>query len=126
MSVLKQLAIHNVSENFGLPREMAHEILGFCFYDRYTAVCRAGHKENMAEIVVLFEKAYTSRAKLLDSSETWIVYMSTTHSENVFHASNCCTCGNYRWCGTFPPLEEQDDMQLWLEAIPIRMRCGCI
>jgi|MesohylFT_1024984.scaffolds.fasta_scaffold00470_4 hypothetical protein len=127
MSVLKQIAIHNISAAFGLPWEMSQEIMGFCFYDTVTAVGRAVHKANMAEIVGRFNNAYVSRARPNgfmegdpDGCEHWGVCLSDPNDENdnfetQFQACNCNTCGNYKASSTHFPRE----------AIPIRMRCCC-
>lgn len=153
MSVLKQLVIHSVSAKFGLPWEMTHEILRFCFYDTITAVYRAIHKATMAEIVGHFDNAYISRAKPErgrgsmaknpDTSEKWAFCLSRFYkdaddevqfqAEVQFYAVNCSACGNYKRCCTFQPTEEQIgdnelqfvDDRFWLEAIPLRMRCDC-
>uniref|UniRef100_A0A6C0B2G3 Uncharacterized protein n=1 Tax=viral metagenome TaxID=1070528 RepID=A0A6C0B2G3_9ZZZZ len=61
MSVLRQVAVHNFSLAAGLPQEMADEILGFCFYDTITALHRAVHRANMAEVVERFTGAWISR-----------------------------------------------------------------
>lgn len=147
MSAIKQVTIHQFSANFGLPREMAHEILGFCFYDTETALYRAVHKSNMAEVVDHFDNAYISRAKpemsfssdfILDpdNCESWAVYLvkdSQEYDDEVqFQASNCRTCGNYKLCNTHIPTDEQlEDYDphtgdaFWRIAIPICMRCSC-
>jgi len=145
MSVLKQIAIHNLSSKFGLPWEIADEIMAFCFYDTVTAVYRAIHKANMVEVVDHFTNAWISRAnpgrgrgtmaKNPDTSEQWAICLSRLADDEVqFQAVSCCKCGNYKYCYTFQPTEEQigdnelqfvDDI-FWLEAIPIPMRCGCL
>ena len=149
MSVVKQLTIHNLSAKFGLPREMAHEILGFCFYDTVTAVHRAVHKKNMNKIIIHFDDAYISRAKPgmacwgsdlsndPDNSEAWEIHLAIKtqeYDEEIqFQAANCRSCGNYKLCWTYIPTREQFlydidevvDIRLWREAIPIQIRCVC-
>jgi len=135
MSLIKQVLIHHFSDNFGLPREMAHEILGFCFYDMETAVYRAIHKANTAEVIGRFDNAWLSRANhadMHDNCETWAIHLTRVNHEEddevQFQASNCSICGNYKLCGTHePPGEEHGgyDLRLWRTAIPICMRCCC-
>jgi len=145
MSVLKQLAIHNFSAELGLPVEISHEIMGFCFYDTATAVCRAVHKANMAEVVDRFDNAYCSRARPIlegvdpDTCEHWAICLTRrTHveieHEVQFQAVNCSICGNYKHCDTFRPTEEEYiEAELagivlpgfLLEDVPLRMRCCC-
>jgi hypothetical protein len=137
MSVLKQLAIHNFSAAFGLPVEISHEIMGFCFYDTVTAVSRATHKVNMEEIVDQFDNAYATRAALFDDLEEYweicLVRVTRIGIENdcKLQATNCHTCGNYKFSHTFFPPEEElmiemvtDDLR-WLEAMPLCIRCCC-
>lgn len=137
MSVFKQLAIHNFSVAFGLPVELSHEIMGFCFYDSITAASRAKHKANMAEIVDQFDNAISSRAleQFHDMDEQWAICLARVtrygiENEVQLEASNCQICGNYNYCHTFHPPEEEMWEELynelvWLEEIPIRMRCYC-
>jgi hypothetical protein len=141
MSVLKQVAVHNVSATVGLPREMADEILGFCFIDTVTAVQRAVQRANMAEVVSRFNGAWISRANTINmdnACETWSINLERIdHEEDdevQFQATNCHTCGNYKMCRTFVPLEilvhqlqpaTLDIVALCLDAIPIQMRCYC-
>jgi hypothetical protein len=143
MSVLKQLAIHNFSAAYGLPVEMSHEIMGFCFYDTVTAVFRAVHKANVAQVMDHFDNAYCSRARPIqmvgdpDTCEHWAICltrMNGTDHEIQFQAINCRVCGNYKHCHTFRPTEEQfieaelagiDLPVFLLEDVPLRMRCCC-
>ena len=144
MSVLKQLAIHNFSAAFGLPVEMSHEIMGFCFYDTVTAASRAVHKANMVEVVDHFDNAYCSRARPRnsdvvdpDTCEHWAICldrMNGTDDEVQLQAINCRICGNYKQCETFRPTEEEYiEAELagivlhgfLLEDVPLRMRCCC-
>lgn len=132
MAVLKQLAIHNLSANFGMPVEMAHEILGFCFYDMVTAVSRAVHKANMAEVVDRFDHAYISRAKpngILegdpDTCEHWGICLSRAddpydYAETQFQLTSCRTCGNYKRCCTYLPTAEQH------QAVDLHMNLGLV
>ena len=138
MSVLKQLAIHNLSANFGMPLEMAHEILGFCFYDTVTAVSRAVHKANMAEVVDRFDNAYLSRAKPNgylgylggfeedpDTCEHWGICLSradddTDNAETQFQLISCRTCGNYKRCCTYIPTAEQ------FQALDLQINLGLV
>ena len=117
--VLKQLAIHNFSAAFGLPVEMSHEIMGFCFYDTVTAVCRAVHKANMADVVYHFDHAYCSRARPRnphvvdpDTCEHWAICLNRMNGINneilLLRAINCRICGNYKQCETFRPTEEEN------------------
>ena len=141
MSVLRQVAVHKVSSTVGLPREMADEILGFCFYDTVTAVHRAVHRANMTEVVDRFRGAWLSRANTIemdDSSETWAINLVTLDQvedhEVQFQATNCRVCGNYKLCCTFEPPEiladqvppgSQEMRNLFWDAIPVCMRCYC-
>jgi len=137
MSVLKQLAIHNLSAEHGLPVEMSHEIMGFCFYDTVTAVSRATHNAVMTEIVDHIDNAYTSRAALYDDmDEYWAICLTRVTRVGIEHepqlqAANCSTCGNYKFSHTFFPPEEEMMIEMvtdhlrWLEAIPRCMRCCC-
>jgi len=142
MSVLRQVAVHNVSTTAGLPREMADEILGFCFYDTVTAIYRAIHRANLAEVVDRFNTAWISRAntpEMDDTDETWAINLVTLDNEDEddevqFQATNCRRCGNYKSCCTFEPLEilflqlqpgTQEMKALFRDAIPVCMRCYC-
>ena len=141
MSVLKQIAVHNFSLAARLPREMADEILGFCFYDTITAVYRSVHLANTAEVVDRFTTAWISRAntpEMDDTQEHWAINLVRLDNEEddeiQFQATNCRVCGNYKHSSTFVPdigieefqllsLEEFD--ALFLEAIPVCIRCNC-
>jgi len=137
MSLIKQVSIHHFSTNFGLPREMAHEILKFCFYDTETAVYRAIHKASTAEVVNRFDNAWLSRAThadMDDNCEWWAIHLTRVgheeDNETQFQACNCRVCGNYKICYTHEPTNEQlevadPEKHFWREAIPIRMRCCC-
>ena len=142
MSVLRQVAVHQVAQTGGLPREMADEIMGFCFYDTITAVYRAVHKANLLEVIEHFDDAYVSRARPFgpalvadpDNAEHWSVCLSRVtnlmgDNEVQFQAWNCGVCGNYYFCQTFLPDGErifgQGFDHEFLQAIPIVMRCSC-
>jgi len=145
MSVFKQLAVHKFSAAYGLPVEMSHEIMGFCFYDTVMAFFRAVHRANMAEVVDRFDNAYCSRARPIleevdaDTCEHWAISLTRqTHveieHEVQFQAINCSVCGNYKRCATFRTTEEeyiQAELAgivlpgFLLENVPLRMRCCC-
>ena len=142
MSVLRQVAVRNFSLAAGLPQEMADEILGFCFYDTATAVHRAVHRANMAEVVQRFTGAWISRAntpEMNDSREQWAINLVSLdnlqyHQEVQFQATNCLVCGNYQETNTFliqmpheaiQLLNEEEYVRVRGEAIPLRLRCAC-
>jgi hypothetical protein len=141
MSILKQLAIHRMALTGGIPNEIAHEILSFCFYDIKTAICRANHKYNMMIIRDNFEKACDSRAIYLRDNiewvdtEHWSICLSRfDHPEDneiQLQAISCGFCGNYKVCTTHEPdinvwdIDDIDIDQRYLEEIPIRLRCNC-
>jgi len=119
MSVSRQIAIHTFSKAAGLPWEIVDEILGFCFYDTFTAVHRAVHHANMAEVVVRFTGAWISRAntpEMDDSNEHWAINLvRIDHDEDdevQFQATNCGICGNYKESSNF-------------DLIPLSMTCTC-
>ena len=119
MSVSRQIAIHTFSKAASLPWEIVDEILGFCFYDTVTAVHRAVHHANMAEVVVRFTGAWISRAntpEMDDSTEHWAINLvRIDHDEDdevQFQATNCGICGNYKECSNF-------------DLIPLSMTCTC-
>lgn len=121
MSVLRQVAVHNFSLAAGLPKEMADEILGFCFYDTVTAVHRAVHRANMAEVVERFTSAWLSRAntpEMNDTREHWAINLERLdHEEDhevQFQAVNCHVCGNYKETNVFRRA-----------VIPLSIRCRC-
>lgn len=132
MSVFRQIAVHNFTKAAGLPLEITHEIMSFCFYDTITAVYRAVHRANMTDIVDGFNNAYISRARPRhnmmenpDSCEHWAICLD---DDVQFQAVSCGVCGNYKSCDTYRPQQivygEGLD-HLFREAIPIRMRCCC-
>ena len=141
MSVLRQVAVHNFSLAAGLPKEMADEILGFCFYDTATAVHRAVHRANMAEVVQRFTGAWISRAntpEMDDTQEQWAINLERLDHEGdhekQFQATNCLVCGNYKETNTFLIQMEHEAIQFLngeeyegvrREAIPLRLRCAC-
>jgi hypothetical protein len=141
MSVLRQIAIHNFSLTARLPREMADEILGFCFYDTATAVHRAVQRANMAQVVDRFAGAWISRAntpEMNDTQEQWAINLvrldQDEDNEVQFQATNCRICGNYKHSNTFVPDIGIEEFQLltleefnavFLEVIPVCIRCNC-
>jgi len=141
MSVQRQLIIHQVAKEAGLPLELSDEIMSFCFYDTITAAYRAVHKVNFGEIIEHFDDAYISRARPFgclfndpDNSEHWAICLSRVNhlyidNETQFQAYNCRVCGDYYFCCTFLP-EQQTTLgqgldHLFREAIPLRIRCQC-
>ena len=142
MPGLKQVAINKVAKKFNLPNEMAQEIMECCFYDTVTADSRAIQKAIMVDVIDHFTNAIISRANpkgglLLDpdNREHWAICLSRdTHEEDdetQFQAISCRVCGNYILCDTFRPEVEGllfggfETDRLFLEAIPIHMRCSC-
>lgn len=139
----KQVAIEKVAKKFNLPHEMSQEIMECCFYDTATADSRAIQKALMADVIDHFSNAIISRARpgignlLLDpdNSEHWAICLSRdTHEEDhetQFQAISCRVCGNYIHCDTFRPEVEGmlfggfERNRLFLEAIPIHIRCSC-
>jgi hypothetical protein len=145
MSVSRQLAMNKLCIKVGLPLEIYNEIMSFCFYDIITAKYLAEHKKKMEQIIWRFEIASITRAKPYgqmiepDTCEHWAICLSDiylNYHEAQLQATNCKLCGNYKKSSTFDPTEEQiievlvedfgqDFEQLWLEAIPISIRCYC-